>query len=232
MSDYGAPGGRPAQAQPEPSPWQRRRGVVIAGGVAAAVAATLVGYALGGGFGGGGSGATAGPSTSTTPTGTSAAPSASTHTPATSTSKPPSTTPSPTQSGYVQNPTAAAGYDFGLVHKVRKVGGHYVITVDRAVWLTGTAATKYYDAHPTMERLDYAVSNANPLLRDFAIAGGAELYGSQLLGPGNGLQTASITPAQLSTRVAALPVGTVLVWLRHVGGTNGPVTYLAEQYVP
>ena len=131
---------------------------------------------------------------------------------------------------FVRDP-AAAGLDFGFVTAAGRKGNRIVVTFDRATMLTGEQAEDYLERHPEIDAYDVVIVNRSRRVRTFRLLPSATLYGSQLLGPANGTDTEQISAAQLVRRVASRARG-VPVWLKHKGGPDGPVVYLAEQYLP
>lgn len=148
-----------------------------------------------------------------------------------------SPSPSPSNTApittFVQDP-GAAGLDFGIVTGIkRRTDGVIVLTVDRAQFLTGKAAKDYYAAHPGTEPMDYVIVNTNPATRQFTVAPDATLFGMYLLSDHNTVAPVKITMDQLYTRAKPLvPKQPLLVWMQHRGSANGPIGYLAEQFVP
>jgi hypothetical protein len=125
-----------------------------------------------------------------------------------------------------------ASLDFGFLRSARTDGrGQLVVTFDRAQWLTGKAYDDHVARHGRPEN-DYVVVNASHRVRTLRVSAAATLYGNQLLGPGDGLKDRIVSPARIVSRLRALGGAGVPVWLRHVDGPDGPVVYLAEQYLP
>ncbi|MEJ2578949.1 MAG: hypothetical protein P8Z68_07600, partial [Kineosporiaceae bacterium] len=163
------------------------------------------------------------PSTST--------PAASTTAPTTKTS---TTTKAKAPTGYVSEPWDDTGMDFGIVSSVQPVGDGAVITVDRAEYLVGDDAAAYFAAHPDLEPMDYVIANDRVENLDFRVEDDALLYGQYLLGDRNTVKTTKLSMTQFLTRSqAATGDGQpLLVWLYHTTGDDGPVVYLAEQFMP
>jgi hypothetical protein len=185
------------------------------------------------------------PSTDTvTPTQTStAAPATTKATKPASSTKPAASTsaaatssaaPTPRATAYVTDPTTVTGMDFGVLKGIARASGGVVLRVDRASFLTGKKAAAYYAAHPKLEPLDYAVINTNPRVRSFRLADGAVIYAQYALGTGTEVKTETISVDQLYTRATELLSSNqnTLLWLRHTEDPDGPVYYVAEQYVP
>jgi hypothetical protein len=179
---------------------------------------------------------TTSPTVSTTVSPTPRA-SATTPAPATSASRTASATPTPTprQTAYVADPTTVTGMDFGVLRGIARTGtGTVLLRVDRAAFLTGAKAQAYYTAHPKLEPLDYAVVNTNPRVRTFQVTDDAVVYAQYALGDHNAVKAQPITVDQLYVRAKALVDSheIILLWLRHTQDPDGPVYYVAEQYVP
>jgi hypothetical protein len=164
-----------------------------------------------------------------------------------STPSPPSTAPSTsaakkttddpgmkTPTGFVDAPWNWEGMDFGLVTAVSAQGAGAVITVDRAQFLVGSDATSYYAEHPELEPLDYAVVNETTSSLQFLVTEDSLLYGQYLLGDGNTVRTTRISMDQLLDRGGDVVSDgqQISVWLYHTSGEDGPVVYLAEQFIP
>jgi hypothetical protein len=125
-----------------------------------------------------------------------------------------------------------AGLDFGFLTAARiDRQGRLVVTFDRAQMLSGKAYDDYVAKHGRPEN-DYVIVNASHRLRTFRVSGSATLYGNQILGPANGTRDRIVSPARIVSRLRASGVDGVPVWLRHTDGPDGPVVYLAEQYLP
>jgi len=131
---------------------------------------------------------------------------------------------------FVQKPWAA-GLDFGFVTAARIDTRGLVITFDRAQMLSGKAYRDHVAKHGTPEN-DYVILNTSTKTRTFRVPATATMYGNQLLGAQDGLRNEVISPKRLVQRVRQYGDRGVPVWLQHDKGTNGPVVYLAEQYLP
>lgn len=136
--------------------------------------------------------------------------------------------------GFVDAPWDWDGMDFGQITAISAQGAGAVITVDRAEFLIGSDATSYYAEHPELEPLDYAVINESTSTLQFLVTEDALLYGQYLLGDGNNVRTVRISMDQLLDRgqdvvSSGQPIN---VWLFHTSGEDGPVIYLAEQFIP
>jgi len=143
-------------------------------------------------------------------------------------------TPTPHDTEYVVDPTAVEGMDFGLLRGIGRSGGTVTLRVDRAQFLVGSAAERYYAKNPDLEPLDYAIVNANSRLRSFPLTDDAVVYSQFALGDGGSVRTQEISTDQLYTKAGEL-LGqneTVLLWLRHSEEPDGPVYYVAEQFTP
>jgi len=96
--------------------------------------------------------------------------------------------------------------------------------------LLGRQAKAYYDAHPSEERLDFKILDDKSLTQTLRVPASATLYGNQMLGPRNGSRNERVDLARLLARAAGNNQGGLAVWVKRAG--NGPVVYLAEQYLP
>ena len=176
----------------------------------------------------------AGSSSGTPSASASGKPSASA-TPSASASKTPTKTPAPRKTAYVTDPASTPGLDFGIVAQVEQTADGLTITMDRAEFLTGTKAQEYYTQHPDQEPLDYAVSNVNTRLRTFTVTKDAVVYSQLALGDGQEINPGQkITLDQFYEKTVQLLARKepLMLWLRHTDGADGPVYYIAEQYVP
>jgi hypothetical protein len=174
----------------------------------------------------------AGASATASPTGS--ATSTPTKTPAATATKSATPTPTPRDTEYVEDPTTVEGMDFGLLRGISRSGATVTLRFDRAQFLTGSAAAKYYAKNPDLEPLDYAIVNTNTRLRSLPVTKDAVVYAQLALGDGGSLRTQPISTDQLYERARALlgQKQTVLLWLRHTKEPDGPVYYVAEQYTP
>jgi hypothetical protein len=178
--------------------------------------------------------ATTDPSASAATTDGSTAPQTSAA-PSTSTAKETTREPDPqAPTGFVSDPWSRGDMDFGLITAISPQGAGAVITVDRAEFLMGNDAASYYAEHPELEPLDYAVVNESTSTLQFLVTEDALLYSQYLLGDGNTVRTSRISMDQFLDRGQDV-VSTgqpINVWLYHTSGEDGPVVYLAEQFVP
>lgn len=138
----------------------------------------------------------------------------------TPTSRPPTNRPAETSTVYAQ-----------LVDVWRTGPASYALSYDRVDLLTGKEAAAYYRAHPDKEPQDWAVSNPDSALAQLPVAASGTFYGNQLLGPGNGSDTARITGDQLITRLKMYPRTLVEVTERPSGNHREVVT-VTEVYLP
>jgi hypothetical protein len=141
--------------------------------------------------------------------------------------------PSPAPATFVTSPWAAQGLELSnLTSVTRTADGAVVITVDRLTFYNGARAKTYYDAHPELERAEYAVVNQSPRIYTFTLVTGTPVF----LGPMIGLTdppAASDADTLITGFQRAKGMGNeVFVWLRHNDKDHGWVTYLAEQYFP
>jgi len=123
--------------------------------------------------------------------------------------------------------------DFGFLTKVTRRGDEIKLTFNRATFYYGDEATKQNGGTPPDN--DYLIEDTNKKVRSFELVADAPLEGSSQLGGENaGSDGVPITEDELVASMRALndsPQG-VPVWLRHEGGKDGPVTALAEQFIP
>jgi hypothetical protein len=116
---------------------------------------------------------------------------------------------------------------------VSRKGGEIKLTFNRAQFYYGDEATK--KNHGTPPDNDYFIEDTNKKVRTFELVADAPLRGSTLLGDGAGPEGKPITAddlvANAKTALATDKEG-IPVWLRHESGKEGPVTALAEQFVP
>jgi hypothetical protein len=124
----------------------------------------------------------------------------------------------------------SSGLDFAILTKVTSRNGRVTLTIDRASYYSGPEAVAHNNGEPPAN--DYVIVNNNPTLRTFVLDPQASLQAEQAL-RNNPDETGreTLTRSQFvrnSARVASPP----LVWLRHTDGLSGPVTALAEQFVP
>ncbi len=146
----------------------------------------------------------------------------------TSAARPPATRPAtPRALPFVADPWKR-GYEFGFVRGAERSGDTVTLTFDRAGMLLGAQAEAYYDAHTAEERLDHKILNDEGFSGTLTVPASATLYGNQRLGARNGSQNQRIDLARLVAGVSGS--AEVAVWVQRTG--NGPVTYLAEQYLP
>jgi hypothetical protein len=124
--------------------------------------------------------------------------------------------------------------DFGFLTKVTRSGDTIRLTFNRATFLTGAEATEKNGGTPPDN--DYLIEDTNKKLRTFDLVANAPLEGSAQLGGTRTAEGTEITEDELVAAMRNLAgnnPGGVPVWLRHKGGgKDGPVTALAEQFVP
>ena len=156
----------------------------------------------------------------------------------------PSARPQP--AGYLRQPWRDQ-LDFGLLVDVRLEPRGVVLVVDREQFLTGRAALDYATENHQTPLRDYVIVNANPRLREFTVLPDAALYGTVALAAdtllGSPDRPERLTPLSLGERASAWLAADdqspppdrargIPVWLRHVGGPDGPIGYLGELWVP
>jgi len=131
------------------------------------------------------------------------------------------------------------GLDFGRLTAITTVNGQVTLHLDREKYYTETKAATHNSGGTLLD--DYLVEDLDgdqeltfTLDPKASIQAGAELSsnGEQVEAP------ETLTPAELIQNLKELDLPTdpdaagPLVWLRHTGGANGPVTAVAEQFVP
>jgi hypothetical protein len=132
-------------------------------------------------------------------------------------------------------PWTEKGLDFGFVTKVSRRGDEIRLTFNRATFYYGDEATEKNGGTPPDN--DYLIEDTNKKVRTFVLAVDAPLEGStQLGGTRGGSEGIPITEDELVANMRSVvgdnPQG-VPVWLRHEDGKkDGPVTALAEQFIP
>jgi hypothetical protein len=146
---------------------------------------------------------------------------------------PSASAPAAAPATFVPAPWATQGLELSDLKSVtRTADGAVVITVDRLTFYNGARAKTYYDAHPELERAEYAVVNQSRRIYTFTLVTGTPVF----LGPMIGLTDppAAADAEKLITGFQrAKGLGNeVFVWLRHNDKDHGWVTYLAEQYFP
>ncbi len=170
---------------------------------------------------------------------------------ATPTGRTPTATPTagsvtPARTSFLTEPWNE-GLDFGLLTGVRvRSDGTVVLIVDRAQFLTGDAAVAYGRTHKLELEDDYFLVNTNPMVREFTLAPNAVMFGNQELtsNPNSGdpshpqRLTAQLLVQRVNARLAEQRAAhitgplAIKLWLQHSGGTDGPVVFFQEQWVP
>jgi hypothetical protein len=108
------------------------------------------------------------------------------------------------------------------------------LVFDRATFYTGTAAQEQSQG----QVLDngHWIENTNPAQRSFPIDPQASIQAEhRLRNDPDQLGRQLLTLEQFvlnATRVLTESTTVLGVWLRHTGGLDGPVTAVAEQYLP
>jgi hypothetical protein len=149
-------------------------------------------------------------------------------------------TPTPSPSGkpnyraIPEDATSEPGLDFGYLTRVVSKDGAVTLRFDRATFYTGDEA-KSRNQGKTPDN-DYFIENTNPAQRLFVLDPRASIVAANrlLTEPGEvGRQDLTVAQfVQNSTRVLTGSTTDLPVWLRHTDGLTGPVTALAEQYLP
>lgn len=169
-------------------------------------------------------------------------------TPATSSTADPDSTEdaesTPTATGTVTGPadyhpipadaTSEAGLDFGYLTRVVTADGGVTLLFDRATVYTGEEAKKHRGNQDGDD--DFVIENTNPAQRSFQLDPKASITATNRLRT----QTGQVGPETLtvvqfvanSQRELTASTTDLPVWLRHTNGLTGPVTAVAEQYLP
>jgi hypothetical protein len=148
----------------------------------------------------------------------------------------PTPTPSATKAANYrsipQDPTSEKGLDFGFMTKVGDKDGTVTLRFDRATFYSGAAATKHNKGVPPDD--DYLIVNTNKALRSFEVDPQASIVASTRLANEPGGQSGeALTLSEFVTNAqTALDDSKVPIWVRHTNGLTGPITALAEQYLP
>jgi hypothetical protein len=133
-----------------------------------------------------------------------------------------------------ENAAADTNLDFGFLNRVVSRNGTVTLRFDRATFFTGDAA-KQRNGGQTPDN-DYLIENTNPAQRSFSLDPKASIIVVNRLrtDPGQvGRQTLTLDQfVQNSNRVLTGSITDLPVWLRHTDGLTGPVTALAEQFLP
>lgn len=152
----------------------------------------------------------------------------------------PKPTPTPTKArppDYSPIPADATGekdLDFGFLTAVQKNGDLVTISFDRAAYYTGAAAIERNGGNAPDN--DYLIENTNPMIRTFTVQAKAPLIGVNRLvssheGPVRQQKLDAASFVTNATTALASGLG-IPVWVRHTESENGPITSLAEQYIP
>jgi hypothetical protein len=132
-----------------------------------------------------------------------------------------------------EDATKEKGLDFGFLTKVTEKDGTVSIRFDRASFYTGAEAIKHN--HGEAPNDDYFIENTNTALRSFALSAKASIQAENALRTDpSGVGREKLTIKQFvhnANAISDLNEG-VPIWVRHAGGPNGPVTALAEQFLP
>jgi len=176
----------------------------------------------------------AAPSLSTRVSPTAVAAVTATPAPSRSPSRSPSPTmPSPAADRWVSEPWATSGLELSSLKSAKRGDdGSVVITVDRLTFYGGAQAVAYYDKHPELERLDYAIVNQSSRIDRFTLVPDSPIFLGPMLGVTEPPQRSD--GAHLVDGLSRLQQegGEAFVWLRHDARDKGWATYLAEQFFP
>jgi hypothetical protein len=149
----------------------------------------------------------------------------------------PSPTPSasggPNYRSIPEDATTEKGLDFGFVTKVSQKNGVVSLRFDRAYFYTGDEATKRNKGVPPED--DYLIQNSNPELRSFTIDPQSSIIAANRIAnqaDGVGREALTLDEFVTNTQAALKDGGKLPIWVRHTNGLTGPITALAEQYLP
>lgn len=122
------------------------------------------------------------------------------------------------------------GLDFGELVKVTSTGGVVTLHIDRKVMLTG-------DAIKGRSPEEFAIEDPDGVGQElsFVLDPQATLRSTEGLNNNPDQNTPhTLTEAQFVRNAHRLEADGLItkVWLRHRDGRDGPVTALAEQYIP
>ena len=126
-----------------------------------------------------------------------------------------------------------AGLDFGFLTRVDSAEGTVSLQFDRATLYTGAEATRRNGGRRPLD--DYLIENDNEVTRSFTLDPKASVMAAgRLLNRTGVVGREPLTMDEFVHNCAqALDAGAKLpVWLRHTEGMSGPVTALAEQFLP
>jgi hypothetical protein len=145
----------------------------------------------------------------------------------------PSATSAPNYRSIPEDATSEKGLDFGFLTKVTQKNGAVSLRFDRAYFYTGAEATKHNKGVPPDD--DYLIENANPELRTFALDPNASIIAANRIAnqaDGAGREALTVGEFVTNSQAALAADGKLPIWVRHTNGLTGPVTALAEQYLP
>jgi hypothetical protein len=146
----------------------------------------------------------------------------------------PTATPEPNYRSIPENPLTQPGLDFGFLTKVTRTDGTVTLRFDRASFYTGAEAARRNQG--MVPDNDYLIENTNPALRSFELDPKASIIAAnRLRNQADQVSREALTLNEFVTNAGkALDTGPAQlpVWLRHTDGLTGPVTALAEQFLP
>jgi hypothetical protein len=145
----------------------------------------------------------------------------------------PTATRAPNYRSIPENALSEPGLDFGYLTGVMNQNGTVTLRFDRATFSTDAKA-KRHDQGKAPET-DYLIENTNPAQRTFELDPKASIIAANRLLNQPDQVTREALTAEEFVRNSAQALGTGVrlpVWLRHTGELTGPVTALAEQYLP
>jgi hypothetical protein len=133
-----------------------------------------------------------------------------------------------------EDSSSESGLDFGFLTRVVRNDGTVTLRFDRASFYTGAEAKKRNKGKAPEN--DYLIENTNTTQRSFALDPKASIIAENRLRNDEGQvgrqpltldEFIKNTERELTGSTTDLPV-----WLRHTNGLTGPVTALAEQFLP
>jgi hypothetical protein len=145
----------------------------------------------------------------------------------------PSATKAPNYRSIPEDATTEKGLDFGFLTKISQKDGVVSVRFDRAYFYTGAEATKRNKGVPPDD--DYLIENSNPDLRTFQIDPEASIIATNRIAnktDGVGPHALTLNEFVTNTQTALSDGSKLPIWVRHTNGLAGPITALAEQYLP
>jgi hypothetical protein len=132
------------------------------------------------------------------------------------------------------DPTTEPDLDFGFLTRVVGTDGQVTLRLDRATFYTGEEAKAHNKGKEPDS--DYVIENTNTIQREFTLDPQASITAANRLRTQTGqVGTETLSAAQFvqnAQRELTASTDDLAVWLRHTDGLTGPVTAIAEQYLP